>query len=189
MQELRLSLWEERLAEKKSNGRFTFWACFLVLLIALVLVLNTMVFFMVEVDGASMQNTLYDGDVLTVNKLRQPREGDIVILEMADGSYIIKRVIATEGDSVEIKNGKVYLNESQTPISEPYAKGETYPTGASTRWIVGEDEVFFLGDNRQNSLDSRVLGAFKIEKVLGVVEDWSIKTTGIRTWIYNTIGI
>jgi signal peptidase I len=110
----------------------------------------------IRVESISMQPTLYEGDFVIVNrvayKLGEPKRGDVVIFRYPpnpDDEPYIKRVIGLPGDNVRVGDGKVYINE--VPLREPYIKAAPNYTGA---WVVPEDSLFVLGDNRNNSSDS-----------------------------------
>lgn len=119
--------------------------------------------FVVEVfvvSGPSMLPSLHDGERLAVGKvvyvLHGPQRGDIVVfaLPVEQGRDLVKRVIATEGETVEVRGGAVYINGQQ--LDEPYiarAGGPDYPL---TR--VPPHAVWVLGDNREVSQDSRMFG-------------------------------
>ena len=110
--------------EKEYNKKFLMIITFLVLFIFTLSVLNARFFFVAYVSGASMNDTLSDGDYVYVSKDLKPTYGDIIVIEgeKKDG-LLIKRAIAFAGDKIEIKNHKVYLNGNE--LNEPYAKGNT----------------------------------------------------------------
>ena len=129
-------------------------------LVAVVLVF-TFIFRIVGVDGKSMQNTLQDGDRLIISHLfYQPKAGDIVVVTQpnAVNKPLIKRIIALGGQTVDIdtERGLVYVDG--VVINEPYIKEPTVriPNPPMTfPYTVPEGKVFVMGDNRNNSLDSR----------------------------------
>lgn len=124
------------------------------------------------VAGSSMDTTLHDGQRLIVSRMayikNNPKRGDIVIAksDKLDVDYIIKRVIGLPGDTIEIKNNKLYINNEK--INESYIK-EKMINNEDNKWILGENEYFLCGDNRNNSLDSRVLGPFEKSQIFGKV--------------------
>lgn len=105
------------------------------------------------VAESSMAPTLNPGDYLLAMRLQKPRSGDIVVFEHHPGYFMVKRIVAVAGDKVEIDQGSVFVNGA--PERSP-GYGLTYPSGI---WIVGEEEVFVLSDNREaTSADSRTFG-------------------------------
>lgn len=124
------------------------------------------------VNGHSMDNTLHDGQRLIVSRMsyiiKNPQKGQIVIADSdkLDVEYIIKRVIGTPGDTVEIKNNNFYINGKK--INEPYIK-EKMTGNIDKKWILGKDEYFLCGDNRNNSLDCRVIGPITKSQIFGKV--------------------
>lgn len=140
-----------------------------------------------------------DGDYVYIRKGAKPTYGDIVVVSRADvGDNIIKRAVAFEGDRVQFIEGWLYVNGEKQPesyISDNYrtAPNHThynYPRGEQYH-TVGKDCVFLLGDNRNNSSDSRDYGDFRLKDVLGVVPSWSINckkfTTAMHAFFYFTL--
>jgi len=157
--------------EKKKKG---FWGEVLDWIISIgvavvaVALINMFLFVQVMVDGSSMVPTLTDGDRLFASRfLYSPKQGDIVVLEpyLNEGSVkgklmfgrtlYIKRVIATEGQTIDIKNGKVYIDNEL--FEEAYIPDDfnTYEGTLVTPVTIPEDCVFVMGDNREHSKDSR----------------------------------
>lgn len=183
MYKIKDSLWENKEREERADRRINLALVLLVIFILTVLFLNTAVYTTVRVDGPSMCYTLEDEDVLTVNKIKRANYGDIVVIE-TKGKWIIKRIIGKGGDSILIKDGYVYRNGEK--LIEKYTSGPTYPTDKNTAWVVPEGHVFFLGDNRSVSLDSRsdYFGTVSENCIIGVVENWSVALKDIRSEIY-----
>jgi len=113
-----------------------------------------------SVIGVSMENTLYNGQTVLVNQIAYllfpPKAGDVIVF-LPNGNinthYYIKRVVATPGDTVEFKDGRLYVNGIMEE-NEVYDKVAD-PGIAEEPILVGVDEFFVLGDNRNNSEDSR----------------------------------
>lgn len=184
------SIWEKEIKERKSSLRFYLFLSIVAYIIICMILLNTFVFFRVRVDGRSMVSTLQDGDILLVNKENKVSRGDVIIIDnvVADRTgkyvYIIKRVIATEGQVVELKGGYVYVDGEK--LNEPYLDDfqRTNARGKS-RYEIKKGEVFYLGDNRLESQDARDHGPCKISQIVGIVKPWSIKTKDIRTKLFK----
>ena len=147
------------------------WVVSIVGAIVLALIIRTFIVELYIVDGPSMRPTLQHEERLVVNKfiyhIRNPERGEIIIFRYPrDPSRdFIKRVIAVAGDTVEIKEGRVYVNDEI--IREDYILEKTlseYP-----KVTVPEGTLFVCGDNRQNSLDSRSgdVGFLPLENVKG----------------------
>lgn len=143
-----------------------------------------------KVDGRSMEPTLQDGDQLIVDKIsyrfRDPERFDIIIFPYhGDGSkktYYIKRIIGLPGETIQIVDGKIYINGEV--LEENYGKEVMEGSGRASQPIVlGDDEYFVLGDNRNNSKDSRVesVGNIKRSDIIG--RAW------IRIFPFNTFGV
>ena len=123
----------------------------------------------IKVESISMQPNLYAGDYVIVNKLAYkfglPKRGDIVVFRYPpDPSQVpyIKRVIGLPGDKVRVTSGKVYVNDVE--IYEPYL---TVTTRGSGEWEVPAASLFVMGDNRNNSSDSRAWGMVPMTNVIG----------------------
>lgn len=122
------------------------------------------------VHNISMQKTLYDGQRLIEDRwtyhFHEPRRGDIVIINGPEADVrLIKRVIALPGDQLDIKDGIVWLNGD--PLPEPYANGKTEPNDMTLPYTVGDNQLFVMGDNREYSLDSRLIGPIAISSIEG----------------------
>lgn len=128
-----------------------------------------------EVVGRSMEPTLEDADNLIVDKIsyrfKDPERYDIIVFPYRDGSglYYIKRIIGLPGERVFINDrGDVYVNGEK--LEENYIKEKAINAGlASLPVLLGEDEYFVLGDNRNNSTDSRSpeVGVVKKDEIIG----------------------
>jgi signal peptidase I len=131
----------------------------------------------VQVVGASMSPTLHDSERYVLNRwvyhIREPQPRDIVVLrDPEDKCFAVKRIVAQQGDRVFVnKEGKIFVNG--TLLNEPYLPPGTR-TFASAKvpeemWICGANQYFVLGDNRNNSADSRIYGAVPRQNILGLV--------------------
>jgi signal peptidase I len=130
----------------------------------------------VRVVGESMFPTLHDDDYYFLNRLacslHPPKRDDIVVIkDPSDGVYVVKRIVAMPGESIYFRNGSVYINGNK--IAEPYLLPGTHTfinTKSSEELILcGKDQYFVLGDNRNNSYDSRMYGPVRRQNILGVV--------------------
>ena len=130
-----------------------------------------------EVDGASMEPTLSNGDNLIVDKLsyrfRDPERFDIIVFpfKYKERTYYIKRIIGLPGETVQIdEQGNIYINGEV--LSESYGREIIRPENvglAAEPIVLGEDEYFVMGDNRNHSSDSRFIGPVPVDHVLGKV--------------------
>ena len=192
MVKIKDSLKEEQLKKERSDRNFLLIVALFLALITTFVALNTHVFFNVYVLGPSMENTLHTGDVLIANRLKEIERGDIIIVSGAkkgSNDWLIKRVIAVSGETVEIKDGYVFIND-KILYDEPYVKEMKVtfvPENMPSKIIVPEGEFFYLGDNRLNSSDSRNYGTCKESQIVGVVENWSLKLKGQIGAFYNFV--
>jgi signal peptidase I len=147
-----------------------------------------------KVQQSSMERTLMQEQYVLVDKLT-PRfdaykRGDIVVFTPpedwvgADHTPFIKRVIGVGDDTVEIHDGGVYINDER--LDEPYiyteSDGSVQTTDAAQeRWVIPGDELFLMGDHRQDSADSRAFGPVPVNQVIG--RAW------LRYWPFDTFGV
>lgn len=148
----------------------------LVYLLMIMMLLFLLVFRIIVVSGDSMFSTLWDGDyLLLLSNLfyQEPEQGDIVVISKEsydNGAPIVKRVIATEGQTVDIDfaAGVVYVDD--VALEEDYINNlTTDDRGVSFPLVVDENCIFVLGDNRSVSLDSRspLIGQIDQREILG----------------------
>ena len=139
----------------------------------LVVLLMTFLFRMFTVDGKSMMNTLFNGDKVAVIRWKYvPKNGDVVVIKHGEeyNKPLIKRVIATEGQTLKINfdTGKVFVNGQK--LNETYIKERMWLEGdAEIPEVIPEGHCFVMGDNRNNSSDSRnkVIGLIPNENIVG----------------------
>lgn len=149
--------------------RIGLWAGEIVAVILLAFVIIQFCFQTVTVHGESMQPTYYDGDVLLVNKLSyrigNPRRYDPVLLEIENGTavhYTVKRVIGLPGETVQIAGGEILIDGEALDYS---FEEEILSAGLAAYEIeLGDDEYFVMGDNCNNSEDSRVANIGNIKR-------------------------
>ena len=188
-------------ASRPSSSRRTLGCLFeivetLVLTVAIFFVIQTFIAQPYQVRQQSMETTLEPGEYVLVDKLT-PRfdsykRGDIVVFEPPEGWAVsgdrtpfIKRVIGLPGDTVELRDGHVFVNGTELP--EPYiyqqdgAAQPTDPTSGQSRWVVPTDQIFVMGDHREASADSRTFGPVPLTSVIG--RAW------LRYWPLSTFGI
>lgn len=146
------------------------WITALIYSIVIVGVISLIIWPM-KVKGRSMENTLYDNNYILVSKaitlITEYKKGDLIILcyeENGKVNRIVKRIIGLEGDHIQIIDNKVIRNGQI--LEENYVKGTTI---GNIDLYVPKGNVFFLGDNRSLSKDSRILGCFNKSKIKGKV--------------------
>lgn len=132
---------------------------FVLLLAAVYLILQLVIGFSF-VNGDSMEPTLQDGELVMYLRAGQTYErGDVVSVRIPSGEYYVKRIIALEGDTVDLRDGDVYLNGEL--LAEPYIQGRTLEQPGTVRYPLRlqKGQIFVMGDNREGSMDSRSFGA------------------------------
>lgn len=161
-----------------AQDKFTYgFGCFYELtkwLIVVIILLSMIHFFVVSIsiiDGVSMEPNLKSGEVMAVNRWQNLfgilERGNIVTLKFPgdpEHKKYVKRLIGLPGEKVEIKGGAVYINDKK--LNEPYLAPGTYTSPNLVR-VLGKDEYFVMGDNRNNSNDSRVWGPANKRYLIG----------------------
>ncbi len=145
---------------------------YIVILVVVVLI-RIFIVTPIIVDGDSMSPTLTDGEMMLLNKLGSIERNDIVVINNEEG-YIIKRVIALPGESIECRDGVIYIND------EKYDDNFASKTDDFVKQFLNDDEYFVMGDNRLVSMDSRIFGAVTKEEILG--------TTNFVIYPFNKFG-
>ena len=183
-----------RLKEGQSNIRFYSILLFVVAVLTAFYAYWSMNFGGVTVSGSSMYKTLRSGENLLMKHVNgeEAKRGDVIVVyvgnyeEFTDGTeYLIKRLIAVEGDKVKCVDKQVSImyagTEEWVPLYEPYAYYSKEDCDFA-EYEVKAGEIFFLGDNRNNSTDSRYQETsgsrlnclYKVEDIVGVVPQWAI---------------
>ncbi len=170
------------------------WIIYFVCAVIIASLLQSQLYALTTVHQSSMQNTLFEGHMLIMDKLSyqfsEPKQGDIIVFVLDEDTKgfikryqvffkdvqlrfqrdfrtnrLIKRVIAVAGDTVDIRDGQVYINGEL--LDEPYVKGIT--TGMSQEYplVVPQGHIFVMGDNREYSKDSRMFGTVSLNSVEG----------------------
>ncbi len=212
-------IYEARFAFKESNATFRF----LVFMLAMLLAMATFwaywfyTFGVVVVDGGSMKQTLQHQDKLVMRyvDVGEAERGDIIVVDVSGykecagvkSGFLIKRLIATEGDSLYCVDGQIYIRyageKDYVPLHEPYAYygvNDSYKNAYDFGvYDVGEGEIFFLGDNRSeagSSVDSRfdkgssgshlykTEQLYKEKDICAVVSERSVRNRGIWETIF-----
>lgn len=164
------------------------WLVFIAAVVAASYLIVTYVGQRTQVSGSSMETTLSDGDQLIVDKIsyrfRDPKRYDIVVFpyRYEENTYYIKRIIGLPGETVQIVDGYVYINGQM--LDEHYGNEVMKEAGLAAEPItLGADEYFVLGDNRNNSQDSRSVsvGVIHREELLG--RAW------VRIWPLSDFGV
>lgn len=163
------------------------WVIYLLLVIGVSFLLVTFVGQRTKVQGRSMQNTLSDGDNLIVDKIsyrfRDPERFEIIVFpyQYQENTYYIKRIIGLPGETIQIKDGYIYIDGEL--LEEHYGAEVMEQSGIAADPIeLGEDEYFVLGDNRNHSADSRdpSVGVLKRDQLMG--------RAFLRIWPLGSVG-
>ncbi len=132
-----------------------------VIIILIVVLIRTFLVTPIRVNGSSMEDTLHDGYFMILNKYNKNYErNDIVVIQTKD-TKIIKRIIGLPSEDIEYKDNELYINGEL--VESTYGKGIT----SDFVDYCTVDEYFVLGDNREDSIDSRILGCINKEDIIG----------------------
>lgn len=181
-------------SEKKSE--WLEWGKSLLIAIVLVFIVKTFLFAPIVVDGPSMQPNLENGDHMIVNRINylinDPKRFDIVVFHATEDKDYIKRIIGLPGETVELKDDILYIDGKA--VEEPFLAdekaqldGQVYTMDFSmedipgTATVIPDDQVLVLGDNRDNSTDSRMLGFISYDQLVG--------NAVFTYWPFNRFGL
>ena len=151
-----------------------------IVIIIVVVLIRTFIATPIKVNGTSMKDTLNHKDTMILNKidvkLNDLERFDIVVIETGD-TYLIKRIIGLPGETISYKAGKLYINGKN--IDDPYYKNENTSDFESVK--IPKNNYFVMGDNRSDSIDSRIIGVIDKKNITG--------TTKVVIFPFKNIGI
>lgn len=158
---------EENLKKKQKENKLI---VLLIIISVCTILFNTFIAQLAQVNGSSMEPTMQNGQFLVVSKISKISQdyerGDILIFNW-EGRHLIKRLIGLPGETVQMKDNSIYINGEKI---EDYIDVEIQDYGILAEPItLKEDEYIFLGDNRNNSIDSRTFGVVKESVIIGRV--------------------
>lgn len=160
------------------------WTQAIAVAVVVALILNQFVFAIVQVNGSSMLPTLENAERLVVRKFFYTPDNKDIVIVRSDSmeKFLVKRVIATEGQELNIveETGDVYVDGILQ--EEPYIYEKLKDAGMANSFpmTIPKDCVFVMGDNRNNSLDSRIIGVIKNSDIVG--------KASFRIWPFDSIG-
>lgn len=138
------------------------------LIIAVVVLIRVFLFTPARVAGDSMFSTLKNNEIVLVNKIGYTLNGlkrfDIAVFELENGERLIKRVIGLPGEKIEYKDNILYINDEEVKSDLEFNETEDF-----VKEEIAEDTYFLLGDNRDDSTDSREFGTIESESIIGKV--------------------
>lgn len=141
-----------------------------IIIILVVLFIKSFIVAPIKVNGESMYPTLEEKDIMILNKtayyFNDPKRFDIVVVDIKD-EYLIKRVIGLPGEHIEYIDNTLYVNGKKVAENFKHGKTDDFNIEELGRDTVPENSYLVMGDNRENSLDSRELGFMKEEQLLG----------------------
>lgn len=181
---------QERAGQKETGPIRTIfgWIAYVAFVVLMTYLVITYVGQRTRVEGSSMETTLHNGDNLLVDKLsyrfHAPQRYDIVVFpyRWEKHVYYIKRIIGLPGETVQVKDGIVYIDGE--PLAETYGNEPMQDGGIAAQPLtLGEDEYFLLGDNRNHSKDSR-------NELVGPVHRKELAGKAfVRIWPLDSIGL
>jgi signal peptidase I len=183
-----MSRYTRGLRDSKKRSVLREWVESIIVAFILAMIIRTFLVQAFKIPTGSMRPTLFEGDLILVNKfiygakipfsdlrlpaLRQPQRGDVIVFIYPQDAKkdFIKRLVALEGETLEIKNGTIYINNQ--PLLDPlfsqryyYNRGEF--GGENEKIVVPKDSFFVMGDNSASSQDSRYWGFVPKKNILG----------------------
>ena len=147
------------MAKNKIAKEILEWALTIIIPVVAALLIHQYLFTFARVDGTSMLDTLHENNIMGVSRLHyrlnEPQRGEIITCNYpGEGSKLfVKRIIGLPGETVTIVDGKVYIDGSEEPLSEPYLPEPM--EGSFGPYVVPEGAYFMMGDNRNHSQDAR----------------------------------
>lgn len=148
-----------------------------IILIIIVILIKSYIISPIRVNGSSMYSTLHDKDIMILNKIiyhfKEIERFDIVVVDVpksetiAKNEYIIKRIIGLPGDKIEYRNNILYVNGKKIKENFSHKKTTDFNIKDLGSLTVPKDHYFILGDNRTNSVDSRMLGFIQKKNIIG----------------------
>lgn len=148
------------------------------IIVVVVIFIRTFILTPVIVSGTSMNDTLKNGELLLLKKYDKSFERfDIVVFDYGD-SKLVKRIIGLPGETLEYKDGILYINGKET--EDPFASStKDFKLTDLNIDVIPEDYYFVMGDNRSNSSDSRIIGPISKDTING--------TTSFSLWPFGTV--
>ncbi len=156
---------EEEIIQKKANRDIFFDYLPYIIIILIVIIIRTYIATPIRVNGTSMEDTLYNGETMILNKLAIATSGvkrwDIVVIELEE-THLIKRVIGLPGETIRYENDKLYINDQE--VIDKYSRTRTEDFAEVK---IGKDQYYVMGDNRSISQDSRMIGPVSKSEIKG----------------------
>lgn len=151
-----------------------------IIILIVVIIIRSFIVTPVKVDGSSMVPTLHDGDVLILKKYDRDFERfDIVVVNYGD-TRLVKRIIGLPGETIFYRNNHLFVNGKKIDLGNYEFETEDFDLSGLEEQKIPNECYFVLGDNRNNSKDSRYFGPVEKENIIG--------TTSYQVWPFNKFG-